>query len=95
MPSCPGLNAWILVLSRPLLCLDQSGHEDVEVGWVDVADGDDAQVWVWCCVEGEACAGGVRTLLFLHVRSALKNREWQRRRTCPHWRFPLLDSLVA
>ena len=55
-----------------LLCLDQSGHEDVEVGWVDVADGDDAQVWVWCCVEGEACAGGVRTLLFLHVRSAPK-----------------------
>jgi hypothetical protein len=30
-----------------LLRLDQSGHEDVEVGWVDVADGDDAQVWVW------------------------------------------------
>jgi hypothetical protein len=78
-----------------LLRLDQSGHEDVEVGWVDVADGDDAQVWCGGCVEGEACAGGVRTLLFLHVRSALKNREWQRRRTCPHWRFPLLDSPAA
>jgi hypothetical protein len=84
-----------LLISDVLLCLDQSGHEDVEVGWVDVADGDDAQVSVWCCVEGEACAGGVRTLLFLHVRSALKNRERQQRRTCPHWRFPLLDSLVA
>jgi hypothetical protein len=78
-----------------LLRLDQSGHEDVEVGWVDVADGDDAQVWCGGCVEGEACAGGVRTLLFLHVRSALKNREWQRRRTCPRWRFPLLDSPAA
>jgi hypothetical protein len=48
------LNAWIVVCSDRLLCLDQSGHEDVDVGWVDVADGDDAQV---CCgggVEGEA-----------------------------------------
>jgi len=45
-----------------LLCLDQSGHEDVEVGWVDVDDGDDAQVGCGGGVEGKACAGGVRTL---------------------------------
>jgi hypothetical protein len=38
----PRIECLDLVLSRPLLCLDQSGHEDVEVGWVDVADGDDA-----------------------------------------------------
>jgi hypothetical protein len=50
-----------MLISDVLLCLDQSGHEDVEVGRVDVADGDDAQVWVWCCVEGEACAGGTDT----------------------------------
>ena len=83
MPSCPGLNAWILVLSRPVIVPGQSGYEDVEVGRVDVADGHDAQVWCGGCVEGEACAGDVRTLLFLHVRSALKIREWQRQRTCP------------
>jgi hypothetical protein len=53
------------------------GPEDVEVGGVDVADGDDAQVGCGGGVEGEACAGGVRMFLFLHVRSALKDREWQ------------------
>jgi hypothetical protein len=58
------------------LCLNQSGKEVVEVGGVDVADGDDAQVRCGGGVEGEACAGGVRTLLFLHFRSALKDREW-------------------
>jgi hypothetical protein len=64
------------------LCIGQSGHEDVEVGWDDVADGDYAQIGCGGGMEGEACAGGVRALLFLQVRSALKDREW-RRRTCP------------
>ena len=42
---------------RGLLCLDESGHEVVEVGGVDVADGDYAEVRGGCRVEGEACAG--------------------------------------
>jgi len=32
-------------------------------------------------------AGGVRILLFLHVRSALKDRKWQRQRICPRPAF--------
>jgi hypothetical protein len=85
MPSCPGFGFWFCL--GGLLCLNQSGYEIVEVGWVDVADRDDAQVWCGGGVEGEACAGGVRTLLFLHVRNALKDRELQRQRTCPQPAF--------
>ncbi len=40
------------------MCLNQRRYEVVEVGRVDVADGDDAQVWCGGGVEGEACAGG-------------------------------------
>ena len=39
------------------LCLNQGRYEEIEVGWVDVADGDDAEVWRGGGVEGEACAG--------------------------------------
>jgi hypothetical protein len=77
------------------LCLGKSGHEDVEVGWVDVADGDDVQDWYGGGVEGEACAGGVRMPLFLHVRSALKNRELQQHGFIHNRRFPLFDSPAA
>ena len=38
------------------MCLDERRYEIVEVGWVDVADGDDAQVWCGGGVEGEAGA---------------------------------------
>jgi hypothetical protein len=54
------------------LRLNDGGQEVVEVGGFDVADGDDAQVGCGGGVEGEACAGGVRMFLFLHVRSALE-----------------------
>jgi hypothetical protein len=40
------------------LCLDESGYEVVEVGWVDVADGDDAQVGCGGGAEVEAGEGG-------------------------------------
>jgi hypothetical protein len=39
------------------LCLDESGYEVVEVGGVDVANGDDAEVGCGGGVEGEASAG--------------------------------------
>ena len=40
-----------------LLGLDQRGYEVVEVGGVDVANRDDAQVWCGGGMEGEAGAG--------------------------------------
>ena len=39
------------------LCSNQSGYEEIEVGRVDVADGDDAEVWCGGGLEGEACVG--------------------------------------
>jgi hypothetical protein len=32
---------------------------------------------------------------FSMSEALLRDREWQRQRTCPHWRFPLLDSPAA
>ncbi len=87
----PGFSFWL----DGFLCLNEGRQEVVEVGWVDVADGDDAQVGCGGGVVGEGCAGGVRTLLFLHVRSALKDREWQRSGPVHNRRFPLLDSPAA
>ena len=40
-----------------LLRLDENGQEVVELGWVDVADGDDAQVWCGGGVKVESCSG--------------------------------------
>jgi hypothetical protein len=82
-------------LTRWVLRLNDGGEEVVEVGGVDVADGDDVQDWYGGGVEGEACAGGVRMLLFLHVRSALKNRELQQHGFIHNRRFPLFDSPAA
>ena len=42
---------------RGRLCVNQGGHEEIKVGWVDVADGDDAEVWCGGGLQGEACAG--------------------------------------
>src|ERR1700678_1573917 len=39
------------------LCSNQSGYEEIEVGWVDVADGDDAQVWCGGGLQGKAGMG--------------------------------------
>jgi len=44
------------MLSRRL-CLNQRRYEKIEVGWIDVADGNDAQVMGGGGVEGEARAG--------------------------------------
>jgi hypothetical protein len=37
--------------------VNEGGYEEIEIGWVDVADGDYAEVWCGGCLEGEACAG--------------------------------------
>ncbi len=42
---------------RGRLCVNQGGYEEIKVGWVDVADGDDAEVWCGGGLQGEACAG--------------------------------------
>ena len=44
-------------LLRGRLRPHQSSYQRIEVGWVDVADGDDVEVWRGGGVEGEACAG--------------------------------------
>ena len=41
---------------RGRLCVNQGGYEEIEVGWVDVADGNDAEVWCGGGLQGEACA---------------------------------------
>jgi len=43
---------------RGRLCLDKNRYEVAEVGWVDVADGDDAEIWCSGGVDSEACSGG-------------------------------------
>jgi hypothetical protein len=53
-----GLNGLMVRAQSPgRLCPNQGRYEKIEVGWVDVAYGDDAQVWCRGGVEGEACAG--------------------------------------
>ncbi len=42
---------------RGRLCSNQGGYEEIEVGWVDVADSNDAKIGCGGGVEGEACAG--------------------------------------
>ena len=39
------------------LCLDERRYEVIEVGGVDVADGDDAEIWCGGSADGEAGAG--------------------------------------
>jgi hypothetical protein len=56
---CPlGLKAGFWFRLDRFLRLDHGGQEVVEVGGVDVADCDDAQVWCGGGVEGETGAGG-------------------------------------
>ncbi len=79
-----------------LLCLDQSGHEDVEVGWVDVADGDDAQVGVWWAVWRVKPARVVSGHFYFSMSEALLRAESGSGSGPVHYRrFPLLDSPAA
>ena len=49
-------NELVLTRLKRLLGLDENSHEVVEVGGVNVADGDDAQVWRGRGAKVEACA---------------------------------------
>jgi hypothetical protein len=77
------------------VCVNQSGYEVVEVGWVDVADGDDVQVWCSGGVEGEAWAGGVWTLLFSMSEALLRTESGSGCGFIHDRCFPLLDSPAA
>lgn len=43
-----------ILRGQKLLCLNHRCYEEIEVGWVDVADGDDAQVVRRGGVDGES-----------------------------------------
>jgi hypothetical protein len=51
---CLPVGCRILFSLDGFLRLTQYGDEGVEVGWVDVADGDDLEVWGGGGAEGEA-----------------------------------------
>jgi hypothetical protein len=95
MPLSTLMDSGIVIFLDGFLCLDQSGYEVVEIGWVDVADGDDARSGVvaeWRVKPARVVYGH---FYFSMSEALLRAESGSGSGPVHNRRFPLLDSPAA